>query len=295
MIRIIPKVALLCLLGVIPLLSAEGPSRNPHQVGEVVLREVAILPGKVVIRVDSGGCTDKASITARVAQDPAPLGSKPRFTVTFQRVRPDDCKALLLEGVELEYDLTKDLKLPEGCLVAVANPVAKDPGVPKTADLALREALLQATRAAIALELKGYEDRLKAAQSGLGPASNVAHFQARVEEAKAMAARYRDMTPAQYPAPEDKPEADLPGGPAYGPVVPAQRLTIQVTPTFRYQPGSLLEAENTSRSGPFYHLAGGAYAQLKPGRTYDLTVYRVYKREYISFISDSYVYVAEVR
>ena len=139
MIRITQKVALLCLLGGGFLIPAEGPSRDPRQVGEVVLREVAILPGKVVIRVDSGGCTDRASIAARVAKDPAPLGSKPRFTLTFQRIRPDDCKALRLEGVELEYDLTKDLKLPEGCLVAVANPVAKDPGVPKTAGLALRE------------------------------------------------------------------------------------------------------------------------------------------------------------
>ena len=279
-----------------PSLLGGAPSRSPRETGEVVLRGVSIQPGRVIVQVDSGGCTDKASIQARVQREAGTAGQPDRVTLTFERIRPDDCKAFLPGGVRLEYDLARDLGLHGRCQVTVANPVETNLAAAVPAKDALKAALLAATRKAIDLELEGYESRLEAARKGLGPASNVARFEGRVAEAKARLERFRNLPVTEYPDPVAVPPAEPFGAEgSYGPVVPAREMAIRVKPTTRYREGSLLEAEGTTRSGPFYHLAGGEYASLVPGHTYEVTVYLVYRREYVSFIPDGYVYVAEVK
>jgi hypothetical protein len=102
-------------------LSAGAVSSGPRELGEVVLRGLAVTDGKVSIRVDSGGCTDKAAIQANVLKGQG-LGSRaPHYVVTFERVRVDDCKALLLDGTVLEFDLAKELGLAGVYTLSVAN------------------------------------------------------------------------------------------------------------------------------------------------------------------------------
>ncbi len=85
---------------------------------------------------------------------------------------------------------------------------------------------------------------------------------------------------------------------AYGPMVPAVLREAVVAVTAPYGDGSLLEVEGTSKSGPFFHLAGvrgGDPGILKPGKRYRVSLYLVYRREYFGFIGDYYVYVTDLR
>jgi hypothetical protein len=74
-----------------------------------------------------------------------------------------------------------------------------------------------------------------------------------------------------------------------------EAVVVATTP---YGDGSLLEVEGTSKSGPFFHLAGircGDPGVLEPGKRRRVTLYLVYRREYFGFIGDFYVYVTDIR
>ena len=94
-----------------------------RELGPIVVRELAIRDGKIVFRVDSGGCTDAASFAVDVVKEPGISAATPHYRLTIRRVRADDCKALLLEGVLVELDLAQDLGLAGRFTVAVENPV----------------------------------------------------------------------------------------------------------------------------------------------------------------------------
>lgn len=71
--------------------------------------------GAVVIRVGSNGCTSASDFAVEVADgDVADL--------TFTREKPDLCKALVPDGVELRWTY-QELGLASGQAVAVRNPV----------------------------------------------------------------------------------------------------------------------------------------------------------------------------
>jgi hypothetical protein len=96
--------------------------------GPIVVRELAIRDGKLVFRVDSGGCTDAASFTIDVAKEVGSLPKVPHYRLTIRRVRADDCKALLLDGVLIELDLEKDVGLTGRSMISVENPVLQTAG-----------------------------------------------------------------------------------------------------------------------------------------------------------------------
>jgi hypothetical protein len=118
-------VFLIALLAVALPLAAQ-PQRfveGQRALGPVVVRELAIRGGKLAFRVDSGGCTDAASFTVDVAKEEEIAQQCPHYRLTIRRVRADDCKALLLEGVLIELDLEKDLGLTGRFTVSIENPV----------------------------------------------------------------------------------------------------------------------------------------------------------------------------
>jgi len=165
----------------------------------------------------------------------------------------------------------------------------------------LRESLRQSTIAAIGLEIDAYAKKLQAAEAGTGPAENVAKFRERIDALEAERVRFERMSASEYsdpvaPAPDTASvfdEATL-----WGPMVPAELRQAVVDVTGPYDVGSQLEVEGTSRSGPFFHLAGvvgGDAAILKPGKRYRIVMYLVFRREYFGFIGDYYVYVASAR
>jgi hypothetical protein len=94
-----------------------------RELGPIVVRELSLRDGKLVFRSDSGGCTDAASFTVEVAKDSGVSARVPHYRLTIRRVRADDCKALLVDGVLIEIDLEKDLGLKGAYTVSVANPV----------------------------------------------------------------------------------------------------------------------------------------------------------------------------
>jgi hypothetical protein len=115
------------LLAALP--AAAQPQRyveGQRELGPIVVRELAIRDGKLVFRVDSGGCTDAASLTVDVVKVPGISAATPHYRLTIRRVRADDCKALLLEGVLIELDLAKDLGLAGRFTVSVENPILAD-------------------------------------------------------------------------------------------------------------------------------------------------------------------------
>jgi hypothetical protein len=275
-------------------------SHGPRELGEVVLQEVVVKNEQLIIRVDSGGCTDKSAIKANIRKEEGLTDRSPHYVVTFERVRVDDCKALLLDGALLEYDLPGELGISGLYTLAVTNRV-----FPRTSDSiahenALKRQLVSATKSAIGMELSGYEYKLKVAQGGTGPAGNVERFKSRIVELKEQLETYQKGNPFDYPVstvPDEGP-ADLFGEAGYGPVKPAQRQTVTVEVTEPLKEGALLQVEGTSKSGPFYHLAGIAenvQERLQPGRKYQVTIYLVYRREYVGLLLDHYVYITEVK
>jgi hypothetical protein len=165
----------------------------------------------------------------------------------------------------------------------------------------LRESLRQATVTAIRLEIDAYTEKLRVAEAGTGPEENKAKFRQKIEALVAERGRFERMPPAEYP----DPVASVPDtasvfdeATAWGPMVPAELREAIVIVDQPYDVGSQLAVEGTSRSGPFFHLAGilgGDAAILKPGRRYRLTMYLVFRREYFGFIGDYYVYVSNAR
>lgn len=277
---------------------AAGPiSHGPRELGEEVLSELVLKEGKLIIRVGSGGCTGKSSIRPEVKKV-GELEGVPIHLVTFLRVRIDECKALVDEGALLEYDVAADLGITGLGMLSVANPVLPRTETSIVEEFALRRALKDSTIRAAELEIEGYREREKSAREGIGPAGNAEHFRQRAEDLAATLAALRGAHLNDYPPPVQgvpSPASFLEQDEAHGPLVPARKIALRITPRGPSRPGSLLEAEGSSRSGPFYHAAGGALDALKPGRSYQVTAYLVFRREYVGRMADYYVHVAEVK
>ena len=105
-------------------LRAEPFSQSPRELGPIVMRELSIEERKLVFRVDSGGCTDAASFKVDVKKEEGVSGGMPHYRLTVRRVRVDECKAMLWDGVVIELDLEKDVGLKGSFTISVENPVA---------------------------------------------------------------------------------------------------------------------------------------------------------------------------
>lgn len=119
------RLLILCaLLVALPL--AAQPQRfveGQRELGPVVVRELSIRDGMLVFRVDSGGCTDASSFKVDVVKEEGFLSKVPHYRLTIRRIRADDCKALLVDGVLIELDLAEDVGLTGRYTVSVENPV----------------------------------------------------------------------------------------------------------------------------------------------------------------------------
>lgn len=164
----------------------------------------------------------------------------------------------------------------------------------------LRESLRQSTVTAIRLEIDAYAAKLRAAEEGTGPEETKATFRQRIAELEAERDRFDRMPTDGYPDPTTSaPDSGsvLDDATAYGPILPARMREAILVAAGPYDVGDLLEVEGTSRSGPFFHLAGifgGDASILKPGTRYEVVMYLVYRREYFGRIGDYYVYVGGV-
>jgi hypothetical protein len=241
-------------------------SRSPRELGTAVLRELSICDGKIRFRVDSGRCTDDGSFKVHVRKQEVPATKSTHYQLTIVRVRIDECKAMLWEGVVIELDPAKDLGLKGEYTVSVGNPVLSH--------------LLAATVRAIELESEATERKLKAAEQGTGPQENVERFRQKLRDLGAERARFVAMESDGYPEPvEEAPEpaSVLEQSAGFGPVLPPLLREVEVTVDGPLAEGALLPAQGASKSGPFYHLVGSAGG------------------EYVGLIGDYFVYVPGAR
>jgi hypothetical protein len=69
---------------------------------------VEILNQKLFIRVSTGGCTTKSSFEVRINRG---ITNVPPYFLEIYRIIPDPCNGHFPDGVVLEYDFRKDLKI----------------------------------------------------------------------------------------------------------------------------------------------------------------------------------------
>jgi hypothetical protein len=157
----------------------------------------------------------------------------------------------------------------------IAQTQTPSPDNPNPDETMLKPALMSATMRAIGFEIQMYEIRLKAAKNGPGDPANVPVFEAKIAALKDELAYTSQMAPSDF-------------------ALPAKEV-VNVTVTQPYTYGSMLEVDNMTRSGPFYHVTGitnDDFSLLQPGKKYTLTIYIVRPRDYVlPFAEDAYVYV----
>ncbi|WP_292089467.1 hypothetical protein [Brevundimonas sp.] len=88
--------------------------RNDAPVGEAI-RQARFIDGALVARVDSNGCTQASDFEVLVS-DGSPV------EITLRRTKPDLCKALAPDGVELRWSYA-DLGLEPGTPARIMNPL----------------------------------------------------------------------------------------------------------------------------------------------------------------------------
>ena len=104
-------------------------SNSPRELGAAVLRELSIREGAISFRVDSNGCTDAASFRYRTERHDGMGPKTPHYLLTIERVRVDECKAMLWEGVVIEVDLEEVVGLSGSYTISVVNPVLSKGGL----------------------------------------------------------------------------------------------------------------------------------------------------------------------
>ena len=119
----LPVLFALLLVGQPVCAQAQEMSRTSRELGTAVLRELSVGEGKISFRVDSNGCTDAGSFEVRVAREQGITAEVPHYRLTIERVRTDECKAMLWEGVVIDLDLEQYLGLTGAYTFSVTNPV----------------------------------------------------------------------------------------------------------------------------------------------------------------------------
>lgn len=118
-----PVLSALLLVGRPVCAQAQEMSRTPRELGTAVLWELSIGKGKISFRVDSNGCTDAGSFEVRVIREQGITAEAPHHRLRIERVRIDECKAMLWDGVVIELELERDLGLTGTYTFSVTNPV----------------------------------------------------------------------------------------------------------------------------------------------------------------------------
>lgn len=166
-------------------------------------------------------------------------------------------------------------------------------------ELETKKGCIKATLRAIEIELESYSQKLKAAEKGLGPKGNAERFKNRIVGLKAELKKFSNTKVEDYPLSPQKHAIQgidlLEKMKKFGPVVPPEKEKVSVSVDGEIRDGTILNTKGMTMSGPFYHVAGivnDDYRRVRPNKTYELTIYLVYKREYFGFIPDYYVYIA---
>jgi hypothetical protein len=126
--------AVLSCLGGVLLVGSRALAAAPQdqrQLGEEVLLEALLGSRQLMVRVATGGCTDKDSFKPEVYKMP---GTSLHYVLTLNRIKPDNCKALFPDGTPVLFDLEKDFGLSGVFSYSLANKVRSAPGAGASQD-----------------------------------------------------------------------------------------------------------------------------------------------------------------
>ncbi len=99
--------------------SHDSWARDDRSYGYLYGAQISERSREITILVYSGGCTDRDDFNVDVDRRGAN-----RFSIGFQRIEPDNCKALVIEGRRLTWTY-EELGLPRNATVLIANPVGR--------------------------------------------------------------------------------------------------------------------------------------------------------------------------
>lgn len=102
---------------------AQPYSHGPRQNGEAILDELLMGNALFLVKVGSNGCTSKGSFRIDVKRQEGITSIAPHYVLTINRIAPDECKAIVDDGIMLSWDLEKDLGLKGSFTYSVRNMV----------------------------------------------------------------------------------------------------------------------------------------------------------------------------
>lgn len=98
-------------------------SHGPRQTGEEVLIELLMGPGKFIISVGSSGCTGKGFFKVDIKKEEGLTPKVPHYVLTVNRIKPDECKAIVDDGTLILFDLEKDFGIKGDFTYSLTNRV----------------------------------------------------------------------------------------------------------------------------------------------------------------------------
>ncbi len=107
-----------------PVVDLTGPSPDWT---EEVLMSLFANRNELAIRVGSGGCTQKDDFLIWHQIDDRSNAGQPHYLLTIYRVRKDECKAIMRNGIEIKYHLKEDLGLPNIFTYTLTNRIGRSP------------------------------------------------------------------------------------------------------------------------------------------------------------------------
>lgn len=110
--------------GSAPVVALAGPASDWT---EEVLMGLFADRNELAIRVWSGGCTKKDDFWIWRQIDAESKAGHPHYLLTLYRVRKDECKAIMRNGIEIKYHLKEDLGLPNIFTYTFTNRIGRSP------------------------------------------------------------------------------------------------------------------------------------------------------------------------
>jgi len=99
----------------------------PSEGIEEILIALTANDSELTINVRSGGCTEKEDFRIFCVYDEASAGKTPHYVLTIYRIKKDECKAIVRNGLEIKYDLKRDLDLPDIFTYTLSNGIGASP------------------------------------------------------------------------------------------------------------------------------------------------------------------------
>jgi hypothetical protein len=96
---------------------------------EEILGKLLVDSQKIIINVGSRGCTGKNHFRIDIKKEPG-VGKAPHYMLGIYRIKRDECKAIVPDGIDLVFDFNKDMGLSGIFTISIKNKIdaSRPPG-----------------------------------------------------------------------------------------------------------------------------------------------------------------------